>query len=138
VVVVVPTVVVVDVGTTEVVDPEPEGSEVELEEDSGAVVEVVDGVEVPTGTVPPPTIMGVVDPGFGRQPAGGRVWEGTGPAVGITDGTEGTTLEGGRCAGTGVPGAWTLPNPARSDHQIELTCTTVPVCGALIIKPPPM
>lgn len=137
VVVVVPTVVVVDVGTTEVVDPEPEGSEVEVDDDTGAVVEVVDGGGVP-GTVPGTTTMGVVAPGVGRQPAGGWVWDGTGPAVGITDGTAGTTLEGGKWAGTGVPGACTLPNPERSDHQIELTCTTVPVWGALIIKPPPI
>lgn len=138
VVVVVPTVVDVDVGTTEVVDPEPEGSEVEVVDDPGVVVVDVDGVGVPPGTVPGTTTMGVVAPGVGRQPAGGRVCDGTGPAVGITAGTAGTTLDGGKCAGTGVPDACTLPNPERSDHQIELTCTTVPVCGALIIKPPPI
>ncbi len=84
---------VVDVGTTDVVDPEPVGTEVDVDDDGGAVVE---GVEVPTGGLPGPTTIGVVDPGFGRQPAGGRVWDGTGPAVGITEGMAGSTTEGGR------------------------------------------
>ena len=81
---------------------------------------------------------GVDEPGLGFQPFGGFVCEGTGPAVGTTTGVAGFVSDGGLCAGMGTPGACTRPKPARSDHHMELTRTTSPVCGALIIRPSPM
>jgi hypothetical protein len=56
----------------------------------------------------------------------------------MTAGATGWVKLGGWCKGTGAPGAWTRPKPARSDHQIELTWITVPVCGALIMSPWPI
>jgi hypothetical protein len=102
------------------------------------VVVVVDGDELPGAGGGGYTSSGVEDPGVGFQPGGGFFWEGTGPAVATTSGGAGFCTLGGWCSGTGVPGACTRPNPARSDHQMELTWTTVPVCGALIISPSPM
>ncbi len=94
----------------------------------GAGVTVVEAPGTTTGGGPtPPTLIGVVSPGLGFQPFGGLVCDGTGPAVGTTAGVAGACADGGWRSATGTPAAWTRPNPARSDHQMELTCTTVPV-----------
>jgi hypothetical protein len=63
--------------------------------------------------------------------------DGTLPAVGTTAGAVVPPGVGGR-AGTGTPTVCTRPKPNRSVHQIEETCTTVPVWGALTINPSPM
>lgn len=109
------------------------GAAVVLVVGGGAVVGGAGGVGVPGYTA-----SGVEEPGPGFQPGGGLPCEGTGPGTVTTTGVAGSARLGGWCAGTGVPAAWTRPKPARSDHQIELTWTTVPVCGALIISPAPM
>ena len=102
-----------------------------------AVVVVVEGA-TPGLPARPVNRIGVVDPGFGFQPGGGLVCDGTRPAVGTTTGAAGLATVGVWWAGTGVPGECTRPKPARSDHQIELTRTTSSVWGALIMSPPPM
>jgi hypothetical protein len=94
----------------------------------GAGADVVGAAGAGTGGGPTPiTLIGVVSPGLGFQPLGGLVCDGTGPAEGTTAGLAGACADGGWRSATGVPGAWTRPNPARSDHHMELTCTTVPV-----------
>ena len=107
---------------------------------TAVVVLVVDDAVDP-GTVVlvgDPSRMGVVAPGCGFQLAGGLVCDGTSPAVETTTGVAGWVGVGVLWGGTGIPAACTRPKPARSDHQIELTCTTVPVWGALIMSPSPM
>ena len=59
----------------------------------GGVVDVV----VVVGSVPllpPPTAIGVVEPGCGCQPGGGWDWDGTFPAVGTTVGVDGVDVLG--------------------------------------------
>ena len=95
------------------------------------VLEVV-GIEVVVVEARPevstPSIgIGVVTPWCGFHPAGGLVWDGTGPAPATTDVGAGWAVLGGACGGTGVVASCTRPNPAKSDHQIDETCTTVPV-----------
>ncbi len=101
------------------------------------VAEVVEVVEVGLGGAAGFFTV-VVGAAFAFEPAGGFGCEGTGPGVATTTGVAGAVSEGGAWAGTGTPGACTRPKPARSDHQMELTRTTSPVWGALIIRPSPM
>jgi hypothetical protein len=106
---------------------------------AGAVVVVVAGTVVVVVDVLVVVLVGAggtLTGVFG--PGGGFDSEGTGPAVGTTAGLAGFCTVGGLCNGTGTPGLCTRPKPARSDHQMELTRTTSPVWGALIIKPAPM
>jgi hypothetical protein len=114
------------------------GSTVVVVVEGATVVVVVVVVEAAELLEPPLTTIGVVSPGAGFHPGGGFGCEGTGGRVAITTAFAGIDTVGGWCSGTGVPGAWTRPKPARSDHQMELTWTTVPVWGALIISPSPM
>ncbi len=131
-VVVVVDVLVVDVLAVDVVVP------------GGAVVEVVDGAGFVVDVVvaaffgPGYTLKGVDEPGLGFHPAGGFVWDGTGPALATTTAVAGSPMVGTWWEGTGTPAACTRPKPARSDHHMELTRTTSPVWGALIMRPSPM
>ena len=97
-------------------------------------------VVVGAGVVGPGyTVNGVDEPGVGFHPGGG---------VGLRGHRAGRRHDDRRrparsswaagAAAPGAPAAWTRPKPARSDHQMELTWTTVPVWGALIISPSPM
>jgi hypothetical protein len=95
---------------------------------SGVVVVGAGGM---TGT-------GADAPAVACPPGGGLVCDGTGPATATTASGVGRWADGGVRRGTGTPAVWTLPKPARSDHQIELTLTTSPVSGALIISPSPI
>lgn len=95
---------------------------------AGTVVVVAPVGEVPDTGKDPDTVV----------PAGGATCAGTAPTAGDTAAWVGALAVGSWWVGTGTPARCTLPKPARSDHQMELTWTTVPVWGALIISPPPM
>jgi hypothetical protein len=64
----------------------------------GAVVVVVVVVDFGLGE----SFKGLVEPGFGFQPGGGLVCDGTGPAVGTTARFAGLCVVGGVRNGTGV------------------------------------
>lgn len=103
--------------------------------EGAVVVEVVDVVDVDDGIelVDVEVVEVVVVEAVrwcgcfgGFQPGGGLLSEGTG-CLDRTTRRIGSAGVGACLDAVGVPSAWTRPKPARSDHQMELTCTTVPV-----------
>jgi hypothetical protein len=83
---------------------ERDAGTVVLLEDGGVVVvevpevaagAVVDVVVVLLDPLPPSTAIGVVEPGWGCQPGGGWLWDGTFPAAGTTAGGAGLPAVGG-------------------------------------------
>ena len=89
---------VVEVGTEVSVVVESPGAVVEVVVGTVVVVEVgtVVVVVVVLGAVTGAyTLKGVDVPGLGVHPGGGFVWDGTGPATGVTIGVEGSVGFGG-------------------------------------------